>query len=101
MLNGHYSAKKYPEHLRRVRFKDPESGKTLIFLTNNSMPLVSDSPIQKRLLKKSIRRPCGSRCRFNRRSLRLDLDKIFIMTSIEQLHHLACEKGEDTYIDPA
>jgi len=35
-LNGHYSAKKYPEHLRRVRFKDPESGKTLIFLTNNT-----------------------------------------------------------------
>ena len=36
MLNGHYSAKKYPEHLRRVRFKDAESGKTLIFLTNNT-----------------------------------------------------------------
>jgi hypothetical protein len=36
MLNGYYSAKKYPEHLRRVRFKDPGSGKTLIFLTNNT-----------------------------------------------------------------
>ena len=36
MLNGYYSARKYPEHLRRVRFKDPESGKTLIFLTNNN-----------------------------------------------------------------
>jgi IS4 transposase len=36
MLNGHYSAKRYPEHLRRIRFKDPESGKTLVFLTNNS-----------------------------------------------------------------
>jgi hypothetical protein len=36
MLNGHYSAKKYPEHLRRIRFKDPDSGKTLIFLTNNT-----------------------------------------------------------------
>ena len=36
MLNGPYSAKKYPEHLRRIRFKDPESGKTLIFLTNNT-----------------------------------------------------------------
>jgi len=36
MLNGHYSAKKYPEHLRRVRFKDSETGKTLIFLTNNT-----------------------------------------------------------------
>ena len=36
MLNGHYSAKKYPEHLRRIRFKDSETGKTLIFLTNNT-----------------------------------------------------------------
>src|SRR5512134_64974 len=36
MLNGFYSAKKYPEHLRRVRFKDPESGKTLVLLTNNT-----------------------------------------------------------------
>jgi len=36
MLNGHYSAKKYPEHLRRIRFKDPASGKTLVFLTNNT-----------------------------------------------------------------
>jgi hypothetical protein len=36
MLNGYYSARKYPEHLRRVRFNDPESGKTLVFLTNNT-----------------------------------------------------------------
>ena len=36
MLNGYYSARKYPEHLRRIRFKDPQSGKTLIFLTNNT-----------------------------------------------------------------
>jgi hypothetical protein len=34
MLCGYCSAKKYPEHLRRIRFKDPESGKTLVFLTN-------------------------------------------------------------------
>ena len=37
MLNGYYSARKYPEHLRRIRFKDPESGKTLVFLTNNTL----------------------------------------------------------------
>jgi hypothetical protein len=37
MLNGFYSAKAYPEHLRRVRFKDPESAKTLVFLTNNTV----------------------------------------------------------------
>jgi hypothetical protein len=36
MLNGYYSARKYPEHLRRIRFKDRESGKTLILLTNNT-----------------------------------------------------------------
>lgn len=36
MLNGYYSARKYPEHLRRIRFKDPESGKTLVFLTNHT-----------------------------------------------------------------
>ena len=33
-LSGFYSRKHYPHHLRRIRFKDPESEKTLIFLTN-------------------------------------------------------------------
>lgn len=36
MLNGFYSSKHYPEHLRRIRFKDPETGQTLVFLTNNT-----------------------------------------------------------------
>jgi len=36
MLNGYYSTKAYPEQLRRVRFEDPESGKSLVFLTNNT-----------------------------------------------------------------
>lgn len=35
-LDGFYASKRYPEQLRRIRFKDPESGKTLIFLTNNT-----------------------------------------------------------------
>ena len=34
-LTGTTSRKDYPEHLRRIRFKDPETGKTLVFLTNN------------------------------------------------------------------
>jgi hypothetical protein len=34
-LNGYYSRRDYPEHLRRIRFKDPETGKALVFLTNN------------------------------------------------------------------
>jgi hypothetical protein len=35
-LNGFYVSKEYPEHLRRIRFKDPETDKTLVFLTNNT-----------------------------------------------------------------
>ena len=33
-LNGFYAAKHYPGHLRRIRYRDPESGKPLVFLTN-------------------------------------------------------------------
>jgi hypothetical protein len=33
-LDGHYTSRSYPEHLRRIRFRDPESGKTLVFITN-------------------------------------------------------------------
>lgn len=33
-LSGFYSQKHYPHHLRRIRFKDPETEKTLIFLSN-------------------------------------------------------------------
>jgi len=29
------SSRDYPAHLRRIRFKDPGSGKTLVLLTNN------------------------------------------------------------------
>jgi hypothetical protein len=36
LLNGFYSAENYPDHLRRIRFRDPETGKTLVFLTNNT-----------------------------------------------------------------
>jgi len=34
-LNGYYASKRYPQHLRRIRFKDPDTGKTLVFLTNH------------------------------------------------------------------
>ena len=33
-LCGQRPSKYYPQHLRRIRFKDPETGKTLVFLTN-------------------------------------------------------------------
>jgi hypothetical protein len=34
VLDGFYTQREYPAQLRRVRFNDPESGKTLVFLTN-------------------------------------------------------------------
>ena len=34
-LDGFYTRQDYPAHLRRIRFKDPETDKTLVFLTNN------------------------------------------------------------------
>ena len=35
-LDGTRSRQDYPVHLRRIRFKDPETGKTLVFLTNQT-----------------------------------------------------------------
>ena len=34
-LDGFYTKKDYPRHLRRVAFRDPKTGKRLVFLTNN------------------------------------------------------------------
>ncbi len=35
-LKNYKSKRLYPAYLRRIRFKDPESGKTLVFLTNQT-----------------------------------------------------------------
>jgi len=35
MLNGYYVSEYYPEKMRRIKFRDEEIGKILIFLTNN------------------------------------------------------------------
>jgi len=35
-LDGHYTRKDYPVHLRRVRFRDPETKKALVFLTDQT-----------------------------------------------------------------
>ncbi|WP_420236255.1 IS4 family transposase [Telmatobacter bradus] len=41
-LNGYHSRKDYPSHLRRIRFHDPETGKDLLFLTNQfTLPAVT------------------------------------------------------------
>ena len=34
-LDGHYAKQHYPERLRRIRLRDAETGKMLVFLTNN------------------------------------------------------------------
>ena len=35
-LDGPTSQRRYPAHLRRIRYRDPNSGKTLVFLTNRT-----------------------------------------------------------------
>ena len=37
VLSGFYSRQQYPEGLRRIGFRDPQTGKSLVFLTNNFM----------------------------------------------------------------
>jgi hypothetical protein len=34
VLDGYLAGRDYPAHLRRIRFRDAETGKTLVFLTN-------------------------------------------------------------------
>lgn len=36
-LNNFYAARDYPAHLRRIRYRDPETGKNLVFLTNHTL----------------------------------------------------------------
>lgn len=35
LLNNYYASKNYPEKMRRIKFKDEQTGKVFIFLTNN------------------------------------------------------------------
>jgi len=47
-LDGHYTSKNYPEQLRRVRFRDAESGKTLVFLSNHfALPALTIAALYK------------------------------------------------------
>ena len=64
-LDGFYTRQDYPELLRRIRFKDPESGKTLVFITNNfSLPAATICALYKsrwqvELFFKWIKQPQG------------------------------------------
>jgi hypothetical protein len=47
-LDGHYTSKNYPEHLRRIRFRDAQFGKTLVFLTNHfALPALTIAALYK------------------------------------------------------
>jgi hypothetical protein len=48
-LDGFYTRQDYPQHLRRVGFVDPETGKRLIFLTNHfALPALTIAALYKR-----------------------------------------------------
>jgi hypothetical protein len=47
-LDGYLTRRHYPAHLRRIRFKDPETGKTLVFRTNQAtQPALTISALSK------------------------------------------------------
>ena len=48
-LNGFYAAQHYPAHLRRIRYRDPETHKSLVFLTNHgTLPPLTICALYKR-----------------------------------------------------
>jgi len=48
-LNGYDSRKDYPNHLRRISFRDPDTGKKLVFLTNQfTLPAATICALYKR-----------------------------------------------------
>jgi hypothetical protein len=47
-LNGHYSQRRYPDHLRRIRLRDAESAKMLVFLSNQfALPAITIGALDK------------------------------------------------------
>ena len=47
VLTGPISKKDYPEKLRRIKYNDPQSGKTLVFLTNNfTLPTLTIAQVE-------------------------------------------------------
>ena len=43
-LDGHYTSQHYPEHLRRIRFRDTETRKTLVFLSSRKCRYIKHLP---------------------------------------------------------
>jgi hypothetical protein len=48
-LSGQYTGETYPEPLRRIRYRDPETAKTLVFLTNSrTLPAMKVAELYRR-----------------------------------------------------
>lgn len=62
-LDGHYTGRDYPEHLRRIRFRAPETAKTLVFLTNQTtLPALTICDLYKsRWKNRTLRRRLSDR----------------------------------------
>ena len=64
MLTGFYPVRNCPEHLRRIKFKDPESGKTWVFLTNNTaLPALTTCALYKSRRQVGLFFKCSSSTR--------------------------------------
>ena len=82
-LDGFYTRQDYPELLRRIRFKDPESGKTLVFITNNfSLPAATICALYK-----------------SRWQVELFFKWIKQHLRIKQFYGTSGERGEDADLD--
>lgn len=56
VLQGYQSARGYPESFRGVRYKDPETGKRLLFITNNmALPALQICALYKAPLDSALR----------------------------------------------
>jgi IS4 transposase len=65
-LDGHYTTQHYPEHLRRIRFRDTEAGRTLVFLTNQfGLPATTICALYKSRWQSLPPRRRGSNCSSN------------------------------------
>ena len=54
-LMGYQTSRNYPDHLRRIRLRDPSTAKTLIFLTNNfELPAACLRSLQKSMAGRAL-----------------------------------------------
>jgi len=86
-LDGHYTSQHYPEHLRRIRLRDTETGRTLVFLTNQfGLPAATISA-------RSIKVAGKSNCSSNRSSSIADQTVLRDIRKCSEDANLDCRLG--------